>query len=115
MNFAKLSNGALQYAPNNYTTSTGSLILNFNKSISAMRSHGFKELIDIRPSYNPETHYISIDKYIENDESIMINYIVNEIIPSDEGPSLEERVADLEEIIKEQYEMIKLLSESSNK
>ena len=45
----------------------------------------------------------------------MINYIVNEIIPSDEGPSLEERVADLEEIIKEQYEMIKLLSESSNK
>lgn len=113
--YAKLENGNLFYAPNNFNTGSN-LIINFNKNIDLMKSHGFKEVRDIRPYYDNSTQYLTIEGYQENEESISVNYKVNEIVIDDEPttPTLEERVTDLEEIVKEQVELIKTLSSRDN-
>lgn len=105
--YAKLTNNKLQYAPRNYNTGEN-LILNFNKNTILMKQHGFKEVVDIKPSYDSSTHYLSIDGYVEDENSIIVNYKLNEIV-IDNSPTLEERVAELEKINLEQSKMIQQL------
>lgn len=95
MLYAKLNNGILEYAPMNYTMPTGGLIVNFNKNIALMKSYGFKEVIDNKPSYDNTTQYLSVSGYVENENNVIINYVVNEIETSKE-PTLEEKVEELE-------------------
>lgn len=94
--YAKLVNGVLYYAPKNYITSEENLILNFNKNEELMKQYGFKELIDIRPSCNPETQYLSIDQYQENNDTLEVKYMINDIEVTEHTPSLEERIIALE-------------------
>jgi len=110
--YAKLENKKLIYAPRNYDTGAN-LILNFNRNIELMKKYNFKEVIDIKPTYDSSTHYLSIENYTENDDTITINYAVNEIEINNE-PSLEERVTELERINKEQSRLIKRLLLSAN-
>lgn len=70
---AKIINGRLQYAPRNYRTDNGQLIINFNKNEELMKQYGYKEVIDIRPDYNEKTQYIRILDY-DDGEVITINY-----------------------------------------
>lgn len=70
---AKIINGALSYAPTNYKTDDGQLIVNFNKNEEIMRQYGYKDVVDIRPAYNEETQYIRILDY-DDGEVITINY-----------------------------------------
>lgn len=95
--FAKLVNGVLYYAPDNYTLEDGRIISGFNKSETLMRRYGFKEVIDIKPDYNTDTHYATINGYSEKEDTITINYDIA-ILPSEEDPvsKLEKRVAELE-------------------
>ena len=44
---AIIINGVLSYAPTNYKTDNGQLIVNFNKNEDIMRKYGYKEVIDI--------------------------------------------------------------------
>ena len=44
--YAKLNNGALEYAPQNYKLNDGRTIVGFNKSVALMTRYGFKEVID---------------------------------------------------------------------
>lgn len=111
--YAKLENNKLIYAPRNYNTGAN-LILNFNKNTILMQEHGFKKVIDIKPEYDDLTHYLSVDSYTENEDSITINYKLNEIKINNE-PTLEERVSELERINKEQSELMKTLILSVNK
>lgn len=105
--YAKLENNKLIYAPRNLTTKEHKII-NFNKNIVLMEQYGYKNVVDIKPEYDSNTHYLSVESYTENEENIIINYKLNEII-IDNTPSLEERVAELERINQEQFRMIQEL------
>ena len=91
--YAKLENNKLVYAPRNFNTGEN-LILNFNKNISLMKKYGFKEVIDNKQSYNNTTQYLSINYYTENEDNIIINYVINEIEKKE--PTLEEKIELLE-------------------
>lgn len=101
--YAKLENNKLVYAPRNFKDEN--IILNFNKNTSLMKQYGFKEVIDIKPEYDNTTHYISVSGYVENENNVIINYVVNEIEENQE-PTLEEQIAELEETNKTQDELI---------
>lgn len=110
--YAKLENGQLTYAPKNYKTPIH-LILNFNKNVKLMEQYGFKEVVDIKPTYNNSTQYLSVDSYTEDENTIVINYAVNDIEPTPQEPTLEDRISKLEKVVEEQSEFIekyKLLS-----
>lgn len=99
--YAKLEDGKLIYAPKNYKTPTH-LILNFNKNITLMEQYGFKEAIDIKPEYDAVTQYLSVDGYTEDENSIIVNYIIHDIETIIQEPTLEDRVSQLETKSKEQ-------------
>ena len=101
--YAKLENNKLVYAPRNFKGEN--IILNFNKNTSLMKQYGFKEVIDNKPSYDNNTQYLSVSGYVENENNIIINYVVNEIEENQE-PTLEERVLELEKVNNEQDELI---------
>lgn len=102
--YAKLENNKLIYAPKNYNTGAN-LILNFNKNEELMKKYEFKEVIDNKPKYDSSIQYLSIDGYTENDNTITINYTINEIEINNE-PTLEDRIIELEKANKEQDELI---------
>ena len=95
--FGKLKNGNLTYAPINLKLENGGIIVNFNKNIDLMKKYGYKEVIDIQPSYDSETQYLTIEDYSETDTEIIVNYSINEIV-IDNTPTLEDRVKELEEV-----------------
>lgn len=94
---AKLENGNLTYAPINLKLENGGIIVNFNKNIDLMKKYGYKEVIDIQPSYDVSTQYLTIEGYTETDTEIIVNYAINEIV-IDNTPTLEDRVKELEEV-----------------
>lgn len=74
--YGKLIDGVLKYAPTNYLTENGKMIFNFNTNIDAMLENGFKEVINIVPSYDANTQVVTRDSYTEGDTTITINYVV---------------------------------------
>ena len=110
--FAKFIDGALQYAPFNYKTDDGQIIVNFNKSEIIMKQYGFKEVVDVKPVYDEETQYIVVVDYIDNEDSIVINYEVVDKPTVELVATLEERVATIEKQVSDQSI---ILSEEVNK
>lgn len=82
--YAKVKDGVLQYAPLNYLTDDNKLILNFNKNTEAMVANGFKEVINIVPSYDASKQIVKQDGFTEAEDSITINYVV------EDNPSFQE-------------------------
>ena len=76
--YAKVKDGVLQYAPLNYLTDDNKLILNFNKNIEAMVANGFKEVINIVPSYDASKQIVKQDGFTETENAITINYVVED-------------------------------------
>lgn len=74
--YGKLINGVLKYAPTNYLTENGKMILNFNTNIEVMLENGFKEVINVVPSYDANTQVVTRDSYTEDDTTITVNYVV---------------------------------------
>ena len=95
--FGKLENGNLTYAPTNLKLENGGIIVNFNKNIELMKKYGHKEIIDIQPSYDTETQYLTIEGHTETDTEIIVNYTINEMVINN-IPTLEDRVKELEEV-----------------
>lgn len=62
---------------------------------SKLISLGFKEVIDIKPSFNEETEYLSIKSYAEEETSIIINY---EVLVKEK--SEQEKIKELEDRLK---------------
>lgn len=74
--YGKLINGVLKYAPTNYLTENGKMIFNFNTNIEVMLENGFKEIINVVPSYDANTQVVTRDSYTEGDTTITVNYVV---------------------------------------
>lgn len=74
--YGKLIDGVIKYAPTNYLTDDNKMIFNFNKNVEAMIANGFKEVINIVPSYDANTQVVTRDSYTEEDTTITINYVV---------------------------------------
>lgn len=74
--YGKLINGVLKYAPTNYLTENGKMIFNFNTSIEVMLENGFKEIINVVPSYDANTQVVTMDSYTEEATTITVNYVV---------------------------------------
>lgn len=103
--YAKIeNNNKLIYAPKNYDTGVN-LILNFNKNKELMKKYKFKEVIDVKPTYDITSHYLTIGGYIEGEDTITIEYQINEIEKNHE-PTLEDKIKELEKVNKEQDELI---------
>lgn len=80
---AKIINGVLRYAPSNYKTDNGQIIVNFNKNEDIMKQYGFKEVVDVRPDYDKDYQYIRVANYTEDDNAITINYEVVDMTVSE--------------------------------
>ena len=52
------------------------MIFNFNTDIDVMLENGFKEIINIVPSYDANTQVVTRDSYTEEDTTITVNYVV---------------------------------------
>ena len=76
--YGKIIDGAIKYAPTNYLTDDNRMILNFNKNVEAMIANGFKEVINIVPSYNVNTQIVRNDGFTETEDAITINYVVED-------------------------------------
>ena len=76
--YAKVRDGVLQYAPTNYLTDDNKMIFNFNKNVEAMIANGFKEVINIVPSYNATTQIVRNIGFTETENAITINYVVED-------------------------------------
>ena len=74
--YGKLIDGVLKYAPTNYLTENGKMILNFNTNTEVMLENGFKEIINVVPSYDANTQVVTMDSYTEDDTTITVNYVV---------------------------------------
>lgn len=74
--YGKLIDGVLKYAPTNYLTENGKMILNFNTNTEVMLENGFKEVINVVPSYDANTQVVTMDSYTEEDTTITVNYVV---------------------------------------
>ena len=74
--YGKLIDGVIKYAPTNYLTDDNKMIFNFNKNVEAMIANGFKEVINIVPSYDANTQVVTMDSYTEEATTITINYVV---------------------------------------
>ena len=74
--YAKVKDGVLQYAPTNYLTDDNKMIFNFNKNVEAMIANGFKEVVNIVPSYDATTQIVRNDGFTETVDAITINYVV---------------------------------------
>ena len=74
--YGKLVDGVIKYAPTNYLTENGKLIFNFNTNIEVMLENGFKEIINVVPSYDANTQVVTRDSYTEEDTTITVNYVV---------------------------------------
>lgn len=121
--YAKLENDKLEYAPRNYETEDV-IIINFNKSIELMKQYGYKELINIKPSFNKEKEYVVFSNYIETDDTIIVEYEVkkNEIEEEEEvlkQPTISKRVENLESEVSsiqiQNKEMMLIFGEEINK
>ena len=76
--YGKLIDGKLVYAPKNYLTDDNRMIFNFNNNVELMKNNGFKEVEDIVPSYDANTHYVIKVGYDEGEDKIVVNYEVLE-------------------------------------
>ena len=74
--YGKLIDGVIKYAPTNYLTENGKMIFNFNTNIEVMLENGFKEIINIVPSYDANTQVVTRDSYTEEATTITVNYVV---------------------------------------
>ena len=74
--YGKLIDGVIKYAPTNYLTENGKMILNFNTNIEVMLENGFKEVINVVPSYDANTQVVTMDSYTEEATTITVNYVV---------------------------------------
>lgn len=109
--YAKLNNGALEYAPQNYKLNDGRTIVGFNKSVALMTRYGFKEVIDQQPSYNADTEYLVITGYTEQDTTITIVYAVKQMDLVEQELTIDEKISQLKQVDTEHEEALAQLTE----
>ena len=109
--YAKLNNGVLEYAPQNYILNDGRTIVGFDKSIALMTRYGFKEVIDRPPTYNSETEYLVITGYSEQDTTITIVYAVKQMDLVEQELTIDDKIAQLKQVDTQHEEALVELTE----
>lgn len=66
----------------------------YNVSLEQLKSWGFKEIIDIKPSFNEATEYLNVKSYSEDETSITVNYevLIKEKSDKEKIKELEDRL-----------------------
>lgn len=109
--YAKLNNGVLEYAPQNYKLNDGRTIVGFSKSIALMTKYGFKEVVDNKPTYNIETECLVITGYTEQDTTITIVYEVKQMDVVEQELTIDEKIDQLKKVDTEHEEALAELTE----
>ena len=109
--YAKLNNGTLEYAPQNYKLNDGRTIVGFNKSVALMTRYGFKQVVDQQPSYDSETEYLIITGYTEQDSTITIVYAVKQMDLVEQELTIDDKITQLKQVNTEHEEALVELTE----
>ena len=109
--YAKLVDGALEFAPSNYKLPDGRTISGVNNHVALMKKYGFKEVIDVQPEYDVETEYLITAGYEETDNTIVVTYSVNKIATIDTDLSNTEKIEELKKVDTEHELAIAQLTE----
>ena len=73
--YGKIINNELFYAPDNYTTSDGTVISNFTSNPTIMLQYGYKKIVeDIPEDYDSSTQTLFISSHSENETDLFIYY-----------------------------------------
>lgn len=96
--YGKIIEGYLYYAPKDFKTNDGELIVNFNNNEELMILYGYKKVIDNPPEVNRFNQRVVLTGYDETEDTITKKYT---IIDNKPKPSLEQRVTSLEKGIDE--------------
>lgn len=96
--YGKLINGELSIAPQEFTLEDGTIIPDFNRNIKAMKSQGYKAIVDSKPIYDVDTQYCELVGYQETYSRIRFVWEIKEIeIPR--GELLEQDTAKALEML----------------
>ena len=96
--YGKLINGELSIAPQEFALEDGTIISDFNRNIKAMKSQGYKAIVDSKPIYDVDTQYCELVGYQETYSRIRFVWEVKEIeIPR--GELLEQDTAKALEML----------------
>ena len=96
--YGKLINGELVIAPQELTLEDGTIISDFNRNIKAMKSQGYKAIVDSKPIYDVDTQYCELVGYQETYSRIRFVWEIKEIeIPR--GELLEQDTAKALEML----------------
>ena len=94
--YAKIINGVLEYAPNNYKLNDGRVIVGFNKSVALMTRYGYKEVVDEKPDYDPNKEYLVMSDYAEQEKAITIIYSIKQMDMIEQELTIDEKIAQLQ-------------------
>ena len=76
-----------------------------------MTRYGFKEVVDQQPAYNPETEYLIITGYTEQDTTITVVYAVKQMDLIEQELTIDEKIIQLRQIDTEHEEALVELTE----
>lgn len=116
--YGKIIDGKLEYAPLNYKTARGNVILNFGKNVDLMLHYGYKPIKKQIPDYDCTTETIYQSEIIVNINDITIVYKVATKAESFQSSlcrqlnELEQSTANLK---AQQFDMLTILTEEANK
>lgn len=77
--YGKLVNGELIEAPKDLVLEDGTVVENFNRSISLMKAHGFKPVIKDEPGHDVETQYCKFVGYHDTGYYVRFMYELEDI------------------------------------
>ena len=72
--YGKVVNGEIVYAPYNYRLSNGTLIIGFNTNVELMIQYGYKEIVEYKVDYDPNTEELYISNIEETINLINVYY-----------------------------------------
>lgn len=90
----KLINGVLYTPPKDFVTDDNKVIIDFDTNEELLKQMGYKLVTRNIPEYDPTTQKLILGSHSEDDNNIIINYIVA-TIPVDPMVELERKVNDL--------------------
>lgn len=79
MEYGKIVNGELEYAPKDMVLPDGRVIFDFDQKESLMIEQGYKPVVSEKPDYNPLTEYVVLSGYETLDGNIKAMYDVCKI------------------------------------
>lgn len=99
--YGKIVDGAVQPAPRDFDTGKGKVIYGFNKNPLLMEKYGYKPLVENIPDHDPNLYEPKFKDYIENENNIVVNYIIiaKELSSEAQIQDLQEQLSAMQEAL----------------